>query len=67
MVAETGIGSQHITDGKAPIKNFQARSQFCKPCEIQNGVQKISHGLRNFRTLYEIFVGVAKPHAKSTG
>ena len=68
MVAETGIGSQHITDGKAPFKNFQG-------CEIP-----ISQALQNsewcaknftwvakFRTLYEIFVGVAKPHAKSTG
>ena len=33
------------------------RFQFCKPCGSQDGVRKISHGLRNFRI----------PHAKSTG
>ena len=55
MVAGTGLGME-----RHPAKIRKAvRSQFRRPCERQDGVRKISHGLRNFRTPCKIFTGVA--------
>ena len=58
---ELGLVHSRLGMEGNPTKSHKAAtSQFHNPCEIWDGVQKISHGLQNFHTPCEIFAAFAK-------